>query len=171
MILRDYQETGTFFQNSVQNTRPTLQLIICRLQIYNFIYGMTGWIDKLGLYSCTPGLWKSVLPSCQSSSHSASAMTRSACGASITAYVFQQLGREESTQTERRVRMWGQRKGWEHKMYSDKLCREPMGVVGHRTSLHRREVNAGELLSWINWSNKPRESNSQQKWLLFLLVW
>lgn len=102
---------GDFFQNSVQNTRPTLQLIICQLQIYNFIYGMTGWIDKLGLYSCTPGLWKSVLPSCQSSSHSASTMTRSACGASITAYVFQLLGREESTQTERRIRMWGQRKG------------------------------------------------------------
>lgn len=37
-----------------------------------------------------------------------------------------------------------------------------MGVVGYRTTnLHLREVNAGEWLRWINWSNKPGESNSQ----------
>lgn len=75
------------------------------------------------------------------------------------AYVFQQLGREESTQTERRINMWGRSKDREHK--SDELYREPMGVVGYRTTnLHSREVNAGELLSWINWSNKSSESNS-----------
>lgn len=38
---------------------------------------------KLRLYSCTWGLWKPILPSSQRSSHSPSAMTRSACGSSM----------------------------------------------------------------------------------------
>lgn len=81
------------------------------------------------------------------------------------AYVFQQLGSEESAQTEKRIHMWGWRKGWEHKMHSDELYREPMGVWWVTGP------NAGQLLSWINWSNKLSESNSQwtskQKWQLF----